>query len=77
MDGLAAKTSANVLRTVTTVNGFVTKDESTRATLLSQYLYPLLQELESNVGATIDHLSEHQSLAHSTHYKEYVQTNHQ
>ncbi len=38
---------------------------------------PLLQELASNVGATINHLSEHQSLVHSTHYREYVQTNHQ
>ncbi len=38
---------------------------------------PLLQELASNVGATINQLSEHQSLVHSTHYKEYVQTNHE
>jgi hypothetical protein len=38
---------------------------------------PLLQELGSNVGATINQLNEHQSLVHSTHYREYVQTNHQ
>lgn len=38
---------------------------------------PLLQELAANVGATINHLNEHQSLVHSAHYKEYVETNHQ
>jgi hypothetical protein len=29
------------------------------------------------VGATIDQLNQHQSLVHSSHYKEYVQATHQ
>ena len=38
---------------------------------------PLLKELAASVGATIKQLSEHQSLVHSSHYKEYVQATHQ
>jgi methyl-accepting chemotaxis protein len=37
---------------------------------------PLLKELASSVGTTISQLNEHQGLVHSTHYKEYVQANH-
>jgi hypothetical protein len=38
---------------------------------------PLLRDLASSVTAAINHLSEHQSLVHSTHYREYVQTTHE
>lgn len=41
------------------------------------HINPLLRDLASSVTAAINHLSEHQSLVHSTHYREYVQTTHQ
>jgi hypothetical protein len=37
---------------------------------------PLLKELATNVEATINQLSKHQSLVHSSHYKTYVQATH-
>lgn len=41
------------------------------------HVNPLLRDLASSVTSAINHLSEHQSLVHSTHYREYVQTTHQ
>jgi hypothetical protein len=38
---------------------------------------PLLKELATNVGETINQLSTHQNLVHSSYYKEYVQATHQ
>ena len=38
---------------------------------------PLLKELATNVEATINQLNQHQSLVHSSHYKEYVQATHE
>lgn len=41
------------------------------------HIHPLLRDLTSSVSAAIQHLSEHKSLVHSTHYREYVDTTHE
>lgn len=41
------------------------------------HVNPLLRDLASSVTAAIQHLSEHQSLVHSSHYREYLHTTHE